>query len=156
MKSAELPIVVPSEELFKLIDEAKISLGYKLHAGEMIEIPEILGTSDLGFAPLWDIRPSSRKAYLKERRVQFQLKLKAELEFRIKELGNNIAAAFIDALFTALNQIVVQFICPIDKIYLESAILYNSLVRLFRTLCDPNLKEELKKELKARLILSLK
>ena len=150
-KAIEAPIIVPSEELYKLIDEAKYKLdftGPKMMSLEFPAFTGMLGDTDLSLATLINMKPSSRKAYLKEMANQLFQTLKKELRDKMEQIPETITSSLLQLTFNILEVLVQNFIEPFDEPIAKVLKTYNFLVRVYRMACDNTLDDVIRERCK--------
>lgn len=150
-KALEAPIIVPSEELYKLIDEAKYKLdftGPKVLSLEFPAFTGMLGDTDLSLAMLINMKPSSRKAYLKEMANQLFQTLKKELRDKMEQIPETITTTLLQTIFNILEVLVQNFIEPFDEEIVKVLKTYNFLIRIYRMACDNTLDDVIRERCK--------
>lgn len=149
------PIIYPSVELKRLLNEAiqKSKINTEVTTIGLPDIKqEIL---DSFIVILTDVKPSDRKAALKELRDEMKKEISEKLRKNFELLGDNVAALFFQTLFRIVFELIDQLIAPFDKTIVYVQTFWNKIILLYKILRNPDTREELKEQIKARIISEL-
>lgn len=156
----EAPEIVPSEEITKLINQARKKLEAK---SAQISVPDTseeestsLDDKDTCMKDLLKEKPSQAKAILRKKLIDTKETVEKEFDKKIKNMPDLLAQKGIESLFSLLNTLNIVLISPFDETIKVVLISYNKIVRLIRVLFDKDNSKENKEIAKKSLLAHLK